>query len=103
MTFERKLDKEQDLSGQLAGGATREVLAQARALAEQIERLLTSPRCNFAESDGFRVRLARAHTLSLLDQLGELLGPLESVHRLRRAVRDEEEGTTSEEIRPVWR
>jgi len=55
--------------------ATRELLEEAHTLAMQIERVLASPSCQMSESEAFRVRLARAHTLSLLDQLAELLAP----------------------------
>jgi len=54
--------------------SAKELLEQAQALAVQIESLLM----RFGESDGhcdaFRVRLARAHALSLLDQLTDLMG-----------------------------
>ena len=52
----------------------RSALEDALALAVRIEQLLSeaAPRC--PENDAFRVRLARAHTLGLVDQLSELTG-----------------------------
>ncbi len=79
----------------------RDVLEQAQGLAVEIERLLTSPRFDYAESDTFRIRLARAHTLSLLDQLSELLGK-HAGSATRRATRDEE-GNIVSGIHPAWR
>jgi hypothetical protein len=92
MTFEKDSDTEHGRSRRDAGGA-REALEQALELAVQIDRLLTSPPCTLPEVDAFRIRLARAHTLSLLDQLAELIGPLESTTRL--ASRDDEDGGSS--------
>ena len=54
--------------------SAKDVLEQAHALATEIEGLLTSLSHEVADTDTFRVRLARAHTLSLLDQLCELIG-----------------------------
>jgi hypothetical protein len=54
--------------------SARDLLEQAHALAAQVEGLLTEVSHEVSDSDTFRVRLARAHTLSLLDQLAELLG-----------------------------
>jgi hypothetical protein len=56
------------------GKGAQDLLEQAHGLAGQIEALLQDLSREVAESDTFRVRLARAHTLSLLDQLAELLG-----------------------------
>jgi hypothetical protein len=81
--------------------ALRETLEEAQDLAVQIERLLSNPRCDFSEADAFRVRLARAHTLSLLDQLSELLGPEES--GLRQTLRDDDAAHVASGIRPAWR
>jgi hypothetical protein len=67
--------------------ATRELLEEAQTLAVQIERLLASPSCQLCEAEAFRVRLARAHTLSLLDQLSELLGPRQSQRAAEPSVR----------------
>ena len=55
--------------------SAQDMLEEARSLAAQIEGLLTDLGRDVAESDNFRVRLARAHTLSLLDQLAEMLAP----------------------------
>jgi hypothetical protein len=80
----------------------RTVLEEAHAFAVQIERLLTGPQCDFAEADTFRVRLARAHTLSLLDQLSELIGSRDSAREPRRSTHDGDEGTASG-VRTAWR
>jgi hypothetical protein len=79
----------------------RETLEEAQDLAVQIERLLSNPRCNFAEADAFRVRLARAHTLSLLDQLSDMLGP--EVSAPRSALREDDDNHVASGIRPAWR
>jgi hypothetical protein len=58
--------------------SAKELLEQAQALAMQIESLLM----RFGQEgqcDAFRVRLARAHTLSLLDQLTDLMGDRPSI------------------------
>jgi hypothetical protein len=55
--------------------STRALLKQAQDLAVQIERLLETPIREEDEACTFRMRLARAHTLGLLDQLEELVGP----------------------------
>jgi hypothetical protein len=52
-----------------------ELLEHARSLAMQIERLLDDLGHQIDSPDSFKVRLARAHTLGLLDQLSELAGP----------------------------
>jgi len=52
----------------------RSALEDALALAHQIDRLLNAASAASPDSDAFRVRLARAHTLSLVDQLSELVG-----------------------------
>jgi hypothetical protein len=102
MAFEHDTTESYGRSRSQGAAAVRETLEEAQQLAAQIERLLTSPRCTFPETDAFRVRLARAHTLSLLDQLSELLGPGESAPGTRRTVRDEDAHATSG-IRPAWR
>jgi len=88
------------------GMTTREILEEARALAVQIERLLTNPGCQTTDSDTLRIRLARAHTLSLLDQLSELLEPV-SVPRAPavRTPRDDDGDGPSGIRRPAtsWR
>ena len=82
-----------------SAAALRKTLEEAQELAVQIERLLSNPRADFAEADAFRVRLARAHTLSLLDQLSDLLCP-ESASR--QALGDDDTHVASG-IRPAWR
>ncbi len=54
--------------------SAKELLEQAQALAMQIEGLLMRFGQEDGHCDAFRVRLARAHTLSLLDQLTDLMG-----------------------------
>jgi hypothetical protein len=51
----------------------REVLEEAQALATQAEQLLANLSQDRGDANTFRIRLARAHALSLLDQLSELL------------------------------
>lgn len=102
MAFEHETTESSGRSRSQSAAAVREILEEAQELAAQIERLLTSPRCNFPESDAFRVRLARAHTLSLLDQLSELLGPEDSGPGTHRALRDDDTHASSG-IRPAWR
>jgi hypothetical protein len=51
----------------------RGALEEAQALATQAEQLLAKLSQERADSNSFRIRLARAHALSLLDQLSELL------------------------------
>ena len=88
------------------GLSTRELLEEAQALAVQIEHLLTSPGCQTTDSDTLRIRLARAHTLSLLDQLSELLEPVSAKPGSSvRAPRDEEGDAPSATRRPApsWR
>src|SRR4051794_8418052 len=53
----------------------RALLEEAQDLAVRIENLLESPVHDGDEASAFRLRLARAHTLGLLDQLEELVGP----------------------------
>jgi hypothetical protein len=60
--------------------SAKELLEQAHALASEVEGLLTKLSRGVADADTFRVRLARAHTLSLLDQLAELIGTRPSGH-----------------------
>jgi hypothetical protein len=60
--------------------SAKEILEQAHALASEVEGLLTTLSRGVADADTFRVRLARAHTLSLLDQLAELIGTRASGH-----------------------
>jgi hypothetical protein len=87
----------------------KELLEQAHELASEIEGLLTSLSRGIADADTFRVRLARAHTLSLLDQLAELIGSRQSAHgpaaRSRGTLdRDEDENASSGVRRaPLWR
>jgi hypothetical protein len=59
----------------LRAGATnvRDVLEEAQALAARAEQLLANLSQDRGEANAFRIRLARAHALSLLDQLSELL------------------------------
>jgi hypothetical protein len=51
----------------------RDVLEEAHALATQAEELLANLSQAHGDSNAFRIRLARAHALSLLDQLSDLL------------------------------
>ena len=84
---------------------SRSLLEEAHLLATQIERLLNSPSCELSDSETFRVRLARAHTLSLLDQLSDLLGPTRAKPGLRStATRDDDETSASPAL-PItsWR
>jgi hypothetical protein len=80
--------------------SAKELLEQAHALASEIEGLLTGLSRGVADADTFRVRLARAHTLSLLDQLAELIGTRPSghgpaIHSCGTLDRDDDEGATS--------
>jgi len=102
MALEHEMTEGYGRSRSQNAASVRETLEEAKELAAQIERLLTSPRCNFPEGDSFRIRLARAHTLSLLDQLSELLGPEEAAPGTRRGLRDDDTHATSG-IRPAWR
>ena len=108
MGIAREDDVKEDRArpGRGAGMSMRELLEEAQGLAVQIERLLTSPGCQSTDSDTLRIRLARAHTLSLLDQLSELLEPV-SVQRAPsvRAPRDDEGDGPSGIRRPAtsWR
>jgi hypothetical protein len=87
------------------GMTTRQLLEQAQGLAIQIERLLTSPGCQTPDSDALRIRLARAHTLSLLDELSELLEPQRAKPGSSVRVPRDEEGDASGIRRPApsWR
>jgi hypothetical protein len=105
MTFKKDAQKDHGRTRPQDVGTMREALEEAVGLAVQIDRLLTSPQCTMAEVDTFRIRLARAHTLSLLDQLSELIGPLESTMRLasRDDDDDDDEGKGASGIRSAWR
>ena len=89
--------------------SAKELLEQAHALASEIEGLLTGLSRGVADADTFRVRLARAHTLSLLDQLAELIGTRPSGHG--PAVRscgsidldDDENAASGVRRSPAWR
>jgi hypothetical protein len=91
-------------SGGLNDGLTdaKDLLEQAHGLAEQIEGLLTELGHEVAESDNFRVRLARAHTLSLLDQLTELLQPRSSAppRTVRSCVPHDDDPNAASGVRP---
>jgi hypothetical protein len=80
----------------------KDLLEQAHGLAAQIEGLLTEVGHEVAESDNFRVRLARAHTLSLLDQLAELLQPRSSVPppTVRSCGARDEDSTAASAVKP---
>jgi hypothetical protein len=85
------------------GKSAQGLLEQAHRLAGQIEALLQDVGREVTESDNFRVRLARAHTLSLLDQLAELLGaraslPTPGVRNC--SPRDEDDGGAASGVRP---
>ncbi|HKQ69207.1 MAG TPA: hypothetical protein VJT73_07705 [Polyangiaceae bacterium] len=78
---EKRQELERSRADQSGMANAREPVASARAMLEdaqaltlQVERLLAHPSFQSAESDTFRVRLARAHCLSLLDQISELMG-----------------------------
>ena len=64
----------------------RAALEEAHALATEAEQLLATVSQDRTDSNTFRIRLARAHALSLLDQLSELLEARPSDHG--PAVRD---------------
>ena len=87
----------------------KELLEEAHALASEIEGLLMTLSRGIADVDTFRVRLARAHTLSLLDQLAELIGTRPSGHgpavrNCGTLDRDEDENAASGVRRaPAWR
>ncbi|SRR5258708_6376957 len=98
----REDDSKEDRVRPVRGGGatTRELLEEAQCLAVQIEHLLTSPRCQTGDSDTLRIRLARAHTLSLLDQLWELLEPVSAKPGSGvRARRDDQDGDATSGIR----
>ena len=82
-----------------------EVLQKAHAMAMQIEKLLMNPACSIPSADTFRVRLARAHALSLLDQLSELVSRRqpEDGPRLARARVAEDEETSLSGVHPSLR
>jgi hypothetical protein len=86
---------------------TSEVLEKAHAMAKQIERLLMSPSCHMPSSDTFRIRLARAHALSLLDQLSELVSrrpsdrPSDDGARMARCRPGEDADTTVSGVHPA--
>jgi hypothetical protein len=52
-----------------------EVLAEALALAVRVERLLAHPVPELEVGGHYRMRLARAHVLGLIDQLSVMVGP----------------------------
>ncbi len=87
-----------------AASSTREQLEKAQMLALQIERLLVNAGGDVPDSDTFRIRLARAHTLSLLDEISALLRPERGPGVAACESVDGEENTASG-IRPVssWR
>jgi hypothetical protein len=84
-----------------------DLLEKAHVLAGEIEELLTQVSQEASKSDAFRVRLARAHTLSLLDQLAELLGTRDSGYGpgVRACSPRDDDGEATSGIRraPVWR
>ena len=55
----------------------RELIHEIQELAARIKRLLEDPICEKCTSELIRVRMARAHTLSLLDELAGLVDPRE--------------------------
>ena len=75
--------------------SAKDLLEQAQALAAQIEELLTQLGREVPESDTYRVRLARAHTLSLLDQLSDLIAPRPSRPPMRSCAAPGEEDAAS--------
>ncbi len=84
--------------------STRGELEKAQELALQIEQLLATVGGDVPDSDTFRVRLARAHALSLLDELSVLLRPARGPSGAPCAPRETDEDASST-IRPVtsWR
>ena len=104
MALEKKTgdDRSRALRDEHGKGA-QDLVEQAHRLAGQIEALLQDLGGEVAESDAFRVRLARAHTLSLLDQLADLLGPRSSIPSpsVRNCgPRDDEDDNASSGVRP---
>jgi hypothetical protein len=84
--------------------SAKDLLEQARALAAQIEELLTHLGREVSESDKYRVRLARAHTLSLLDQLSDMIAPRPSHPPMRScAAPDEEDAASGVRRNRLWR
>ena len=84
--------------------SSKDLLEQAQALAGQIDELLTHLGRQVSESDAFRVRLARAHTLSLLDQLSDMIAPRPSHPPMRScAAPDEEDAVSGVRKSRVWR
>jgi len=84
--------------------SAKDLLEQARALAAQIEELLTDLGREVPESDTFRVRLARAHTLGLLDQLSDMIAPRPSYPPMRScAAPNEEDAASGVRSKPIWR
>jgi hypothetical protein len=53
----------------------RELIRASQVLAARIERLLNDPICEQCPLEPIRVRMARAHTLSLIDELAGLVDP----------------------------
>ncbi len=87
--------------------SAKDLLEQAQALAAEVEELLTKVG-KVADTDAFRVRLARAHTLSLLDQLSELLGDRPSgngpaVRSCAAPMSDDEDAASGVRRAPSWR
>jgi len=84
--------------------SAKDLLEQARALAAQIEELLTDLGREVPESDTYRVRLARAHTLSLLDQLSDMIAPRPSRPPMRSCpAPDEEDAASAVHQNRIWR
>jgi hypothetical protein len=86
----------------------REALESALALAFRIEQLLNAAGAQSPDNDAFRVRLARAHTLSLVDQLSELVGTRASAvppapSGVRECSAKADEDTVGSDSRRDWR
>ena len=99
---DRSLNPHDGRSGASMKLDPKDLLERAHGLAAQIEGLLTRVGHEVAESDSFRVRLARAHTLSLLDQLAELVQPRTSVPppTVRSCGPRDEDSTAVSGVRP---
>jgi hypothetical protein len=75
MALEREENLPDRPSHESTARSTRALLKEAQTLAIQIETLLERQVHAADEACVFRLRLARAHALGLLDQLEELVGP----------------------------
>jgi hypothetical protein len=74
MSFEKSVEDHAARNVRDDAASPQDRLERAHVLASEIDGLLNAVSHELADTDNFRVRLARAHTLSLLDQLAELIG-----------------------------